>query len=369
MTHPSENPLKRFIREIHRRSLWQVLGIYVVSGWIVYEAVQSLTEGLGLPAWFPPLAFIFLVLGLPIVLATAFAQASGSHEPPSEASGLIVGVGSGASVESSVPSRVFTWRNAVLGGVGAFVLVGGVGLGWLMFGEAGGWTASTAFDAATALDGAPTSIERSIAVLPFDDLSPEGDERYFVEGLSEEIIHALAQIPGLEVAARTSTFLLAERGTDGIIHAARAVELDPVSRVSSAILGQALMVAGRMEEAIEQFRETVALAPEWVTGWAELSLAVGRIGDSDEALKAYLTFARLGDRDPQLAQIEFEGSALFRETGQPRSRADEIIGRFENKVRAGAFGWAAQEYVLTYAAPLDDDPRYQDLLAEAGITW
>ena len=74
MTDPSENPLKRFIREIHRRRLWQVLGIYVVSGWFVYEAVQSLSEGLGLPAWFPPLAFVFLLLGLPMVLATAFVQ-------------------------------------------------------------------------------------------------------------------------------------------------------------------------------------------------------------------------------------------------------------------------------------------------------
>ena len=95
-----------------------------------------------------------------------------------------------------------------------FVLLGGVGLDWLMFGEARGGTASTELDAATGLEGAATSIARSIAVLPFDDLSPEGDQQYFVEGLSEEIIHALAQIPGLEVAARTSTFLLAEQGTD-----------------------------------------------------------------------------------------------------------------------------------------------------------
>ena len=41
--------LRGLIHEIHRRSLWQVLGIYVVGAWIGYEVIQSLTEGMGLP--------------------------------------------------------------------------------------------------------------------------------------------------------------------------------------------------------------------------------------------------------------------------------------------------------------------------------
>ncbi len=48
--------LKQLIQEIHRRSLWQVLGIYAVASWVIYEVVQGLTEGLGLPDWFPALA-------------------------------------------------------------------------------------------------------------------------------------------------------------------------------------------------------------------------------------------------------------------------------------------------------------------------
>ena len=63
--------LKRLIQEIHRRSLWQVMGIYLVGAWIAFEVTQTLTEGLGLPAWFPPLALVLLIVGLPIVLATA----------------------------------------------------------------------------------------------------------------------------------------------------------------------------------------------------------------------------------------------------------------------------------------------------------
>ncbi|MEE8550183.1 MAG: hypothetical protein V3T08_02895, partial [Gemmatimonadota bacterium] len=66
--------LKQLIHEIHRRSLWQVLGIYVAVSWVVFQVVQTLTEGLGLPDWVPPLAFVLLLIGLPIVMATAFVQ-------------------------------------------------------------------------------------------------------------------------------------------------------------------------------------------------------------------------------------------------------------------------------------------------------
>ena len=123
------------------------------------------------------------------MLATAFVQ---EGRPGRGAGDVEVAAPPGGA------SRLFTWRNAIGGGVLAFALLGFVGTGWILLG--GGLR--------------PTSIEQSIAVLPFDDLSPEGDQQYFVEGLSEEIINALSQIADLKVAARTSTFLLAEQGTD-----------------------------------------------------------------------------------------------------------------------------------------------------------
>ena len=46
--------LKRLISEIHRRSLWQVLLIYVGAGWVVFQIVQTVTEGLGLPQYAEP---------------------------------------------------------------------------------------------------------------------------------------------------------------------------------------------------------------------------------------------------------------------------------------------------------------------------
>ena len=66
--------LSQLIHEIHRRSLWQVLGIYVLGSWLVLQVVDTLAGALNLPGWAPPLALFLLIIGLPIVLATAFLQ-------------------------------------------------------------------------------------------------------------------------------------------------------------------------------------------------------------------------------------------------------------------------------------------------------
>jgi hypothetical protein len=69
--------LLRLAREVHRRSVWQVLSAYGVASWVVYEAVVNLMEGLGLPGWVGPTALVLLLLGLPMVLATAIVQEGG----------------------------------------------------------------------------------------------------------------------------------------------------------------------------------------------------------------------------------------------------------------------------------------------------
>ncbi len=51
-----------------------MLAIYGAASWVIYEVVHSLTEGLGLPDWFPGLAVVLLLVGLPNVLATALVQ-------------------------------------------------------------------------------------------------------------------------------------------------------------------------------------------------------------------------------------------------------------------------------------------------------
>ena len=60
----------------------------------------------------------------------------------------------------------------------------------------------------------PSPAERSIAVLPFRDLSPGGDQAYLSEGVSEEVLNLLTRIPGLRVAGRASSASMSAGGAD-----------------------------------------------------------------------------------------------------------------------------------------------------------
>lgn len=132
--------LERLIREIHRRSLWQVLAIFLASGWAVLQVLDTFIDQGLLPAWTFKAGLVLLLLGLPVVLATAFVQEGlpgGSAEPDQREGHYTTGVSpahaAGArSVErSTTPHRLFTWRNAILGGVSAFALLGVGSGGWM----------------------------------------------------------------------------------------------------------------------------------------------------------------------------------------------------------------------------------------------
>ncbi|NNF28709.1 MAG: hypothetical protein HKN73_15905, partial [Gemmatimonadetes bacterium] len=169
--------LRQLIHEIHRRSLWQVLGIYVAASVAVLGGAGTLADVFRLPEWFVPLAFALLIVGLPVVLATAFVQEGlpGAGEvspvPPEPA-------GRRGEAEGGVGAlwKVFTWRNALLGGVGAFALIGVVAVGLAMpsGAEVG------AEGPVLSLDDGVTTV---VAVLPF--LVSGADLADWEEGLAD----------------------------------------------------------------------------------------------------------------------------------------------------------------------------------------
>ncbi|MEM7414249.1 MAG: hypothetical protein AAF389_02060 [Gemmatimonadota bacterium] len=136
--------IKHLIHDIHRRSLWQVLGIFLAASWGVLQVVQAVTDSIGLPDWTPGMAFVLLLLGLPVVLATAFVQAEPRAQAESSTADTTDAdtpgpVDDGAHDERDqdapepswtdaspprLPTHLFTWKNAVMGGIGAFALLG-----------------------------------------------------------------------------------------------------------------------------------------------------------------------------------------------------------------------------------------------------
>jgi TolB-like protein/Flp pilus assembly protein TadD len=185
------NILKRLIGEIHRRSLWQVLGIYLLGSWAALQVVDFLSNNFGLPEWFPVFALALLVIGLPIVLATAFVQ-QGVGPQEYVAEGVARGPGRAAPVPQATHRELFTWRNAIFGGVLAFALWGVVATGWLVLGP------GVRSDAGSAAD------LRSIAVLPFASVHTDEESRAFTNGIHDDLLTQLSKIDGLKVISRTS---------------------------------------------------------------------------------------------------------------------------------------------------------------------
>lgn len=192
--------LKRLIHEIHRRSLWQVLAIYVGASWVVFEIVQTVTEGLGLPEWFPAFAALLLLIGLPIVLATAFVQEGMSPTQREDPTLMPTAAPHPIAERNEVAGvrRFLTWRNAIAGGVLAFALWGVVAAAWLLL--AGPPSA----------EETPADRQPSIAVLPFENLSPDEENAYFAAGIHEDILSQLAKIRDLTVISRTSVLQYAD---------------------------------------------------------------------------------------------------------------------------------------------------------------
>lgn len=94
--------VKHVLDQIHRRSLWQVLGVYLAGGRAVLQVVQTL-----------------VLLGLSLVLLTAFVRKGVENREALSRAGL---------------AALFTWRNAAVSGVGAFALRELVVTGWLLIG-------------------------------------------------------------------------------------------------------------------------------------------------------------------------------------------------------------------------------------------
>lgn len=132
---------RRIVREAHRRSVWQVLGIYLVGSWFAYQVVLGLHDGLGLPGWVPAMAVVLFVIGLPIVLATAIVEEGpplrrpappdaptptpvpGVGPAPDPGAGAAPAPDPGAPPGSG-PLGFLTWRRSLTAGVIAFALLG-----------------------------------------------------------------------------------------------------------------------------------------------------------------------------------------------------------------------------------------------------
>ncbi len=124
--------------EASGRSLWQVLALYAGASWVVLQVVDVVKDNMGLPDWVFPFALILLLIGLPIIVATAMVQGRRAPEAAANAA-----TGSEPDDEQSlVPApavhhKLLTWKNSLLGGGLALLLLALVTAGFMYMRNSG----------------------------------------------------------------------------------------------------------------------------------------------------------------------------------------------------------------------------------------
>ncbi len=180
---------RNFFAELKRRNVYKVAVAYAVVAWLLMQVASQIFPFFEIPNWAVRLVVLLLVIGFPIALIIAWAfEVTPEGIKRTEAADA-----------AGQRSRGGAWIYIVL--IGAALSVG------LFF--VGRYTAGRATprhgEAATAVPG------KSIAVLPLLNESGDPRDEYFSDGLSEELIAALAQINGLKVIGRSSSFRFKDR--------------------------------------------------------------------------------------------------------------------------------------------------------------
>ncbi len=171
--------------ELKRRNVFRVTAAYVVIGWLVTEVGTTLLNTFGAPDWVAKA--IILVIGLGFIPVVVFSWV---YELTPE------GIKRETQItrDSSITSH--TGRKLDLITIVAVL----IGIGFLAMSR------FVSPPAAEKIESIVTAENASVAVLPFVNMSGSEENEYFSDGLTETLLHMLSQIPGLKVAARTSSF-------------------------------------------------------------------------------------------------------------------------------------------------------------------
>jgi adenylate cyclase len=164
---PQQSAVAAFWAELNRRRVVRVVVLYAIGGWIVIEVTSTISPNLGLPDWTVKLVTVLVVLGfvIAIVLAWAFDIGPGGVHRTASTDDAGVDQDAAASAES--------------------------------------------VEVVDQIDQSPLAVDgrKSIAVLPFVNLSGDVENEYFSDGISEEILNLMVKLPKLRVASRTSSFM------------------------------------------------------------------------------------------------------------------------------------------------------------------
>jgi TolB-like protein len=171
-----------FFTELKRRNVYKVAIAYAVVAWLLIQIATQVFPFFEIPNWAVRLVVLIIVIGFPIALVVAWA-----FELTPE----------GLKRTQDVDPATAAQRPRHRAWIFVIIVAGAMSLGLFFLGR---------MTAPSKPSGVNEVSSKSIAVLPFVNMTSDKEQDYFSDGLSEELLNQLAQIPQLRVIARTSSF-------------------------------------------------------------------------------------------------------------------------------------------------------------------
>ena len=322
-----------FIEELKQRKVVRVAVAYLVVAWLGVQVASIALPAFDAPAWVLRVLILVLALGFPLALILTWAidlTPDGPRYSPG-------GVG---------------WKRLVAISIG----MGALALGWYFVGQpafrdvpASTSTAAVTMSSVPAAQEATKSDERSIAVLPFVNMSHDPANEYFSDGLAETTLDMLAKIKDLKVIARTSSFAFKGKNSD-VREIGRALD-------AAHLLEGSVQQSGKMLRITAQLIRTSDGIHLWSEQYDRQLTDVFRIQDeiAGEVVKA-LQLALPAAEQERLTDKRTENVAAYQEYLRgnallPRRRVSEM-----------------REALAHFQRAIELDPNYAGAYAAASMT-
>lgn len=332
----------RFFAELKRRNVFRMAALYVVASWLVLQVADVLVGVLGVPDWTMRFVLMLLVIGLPFALIFSWV-----YEMTPE----------GLRRERDIPREgsvtAETGRKLDLVIISLLVVVLAVFAADRLLPE----SQPKAADAALPGDA-------SVAVLPFSDLSPERDQQYLADGMTEILLHRLAQVPELKVAARTSSFSFRERQVD-VREIGEALGVAHVLEGSVQRVGDNLRITAQLVRTADGFEMWSSVfdrryadlfdIQDEISVTVSKSLAVSLFGDD-------ITSDERGDRSIEAYDLYLKALAKYRKASVGSLReADALLKRALSIEPGFAEAMALQAQTYLWQVDTGDRPLAKGL--------
>ena len=318
MTKVTGGKLEGIWQELRSRKMARWGVAYVAGAWGFLQGLGYASVTFGWPGQLQPVVTLALLIGLPILMVLVWYHGDRGQQRVS-------------GPELTIITLLF--------------LLGG-GIFWLR--DRGDATTAVA-DRTVVAQSTVAATDKSIAVLPFVDMSQGKDQEYFSDGLTEELLNLLARVPELRVIGRTSSFQFKGRNED--------------LRVIAAKLGVATLLEGSVRKSHNQVRITAQLISA-ANGSHLWSDTYNRDLDDIFAVQDEIAAAVVAALKLQLLPHHKASVAGYR-PGNPAAHTQYLLGRqFFNRTNTDDFRRA----VAAYQRAIDLDPKYAAAYAGLAVS-